>query len=781
MIRPKSDIGIDIIVKILPKASYPKITAQWYFDSLPTCAVGRGGVELDSEDVRTPGANTTMDHAQPIATQLNLRPEQVATTIELLDAGNTLPFIARYRKEVTSGLDEEQLRQLSALLSKLRALDKRRQTIIASIEAQGKLTPELHEQLLTADTQTALEDLYQPYKPKRRTRASIARDKGLQGLADLILGQEPTTQAVTQIVAPFLTPDVPTVEDALAGARDIVAETISDHPEVRRITREKAHQWGVLRCQKMEKAEDPRGTYQLYYDFEYRVNRLRPYQVLAVNRGEADKVLRVHVEVPERDWRTAISLHFRPNRDSPLAEQLALATDDAAQRLLLPAIERDVRRLLSEQAESHAIAVFATNLRALLNQPPLAGHTVLGIDPGFRTGCKVAVVDPTGKVLDTATIYPHEPQRQWDAALHILTTLIERHAVTLVAIGNGTASRETEQLVAELIRTRNTEHATRITSLQYLIVSEAGASVYSASPLARAELPDLDVSMRGAVSIARRVQDPLAESVKIDPQSIGVGMYQHDVDQTQLTDALAGVVESVVNRVGVDLNTASPALLTHIAGIGPKLAARIVAYRDANGPFSNRRALAKVPGLGPKTLEQAAGFLRVHGGDNPLDASAIHPESYAIAEAVLKRAGLTTQTAPAGREAALAALTGNQEPQAMRALAADLGTGVPTLTDILEQLARPGRDPREDLPAPILRSDVLTMEDLHPGQRLKGTVRNVVDFGAFVDVGVKHDGLLHRSQVPTGTRLQVGDVIEVEILRVEPERGRVGLGWPKPK
>jgi uncharacterized protein len=729
-----------------------------------------------------------MDHAQQIATQLNLRPEQVTTTIELLDAGNTLPFIARYRKEVTGGLDEEQLRQLSALLSKLRALDKRRQTIIASIEAQGKLTPELHEQLLAADTQTALEDLYQPYKPKRRTRASIARDKGLQGLADLILGQEPTTQTVAQIVAPFLTPDVPTVEDALAGARDIVAETISDHPEVRRITREKAHQWGVLRCHKTDKAEDSRGTYELYYDFEYRVNRLRPYQVLAVNRGEAEKVLRVHVEVPERDWRTAISLHFRPNRDSPFVEQLALATDDAAQRLLLPAIERDVRRLLTEQAESHAIAVFATNLRALLNQPPLAGHTVLGIDPGFRTGCKAAVVDPTGKVLDTATIYPHEPQRQWDAALRTLTALIERHAVTLVAIGNGTASRETEQLVAELIRTHNTEHASRIThhvsritSLQYLIVSEAGASVYSASPLARAELPDLDVSMRGAVSIARRVQDPLAESVKIDPQSIGVGMYQHDVDQTQLTDALAGVVESVVNRVGVDVNTASPALLTHIAGIGLKLAARIVAYRDANGPFPNRGALAKVPGLGSKTLEQAAGFLRVHGGDNPLDASAIHPESYAIAEAVLKRAGLTIQTAPSRREAALAALTGNQEPQTMSALAADLGTGVPTLTDILEQLARPGRDPREDLPAPILRSDVLTMEDLHSGQRLKGTVRNVVDFGAFVDVGVKQDGLLHRSQIPTGIRLQVGDVIEVEILRVEPERGRIGLGWPKPK
>jgi len=708
-----------------------------------------------------------MNYAQQVSTQLNLRPEQVTATIELLDAGNTLPFIARYRKEMTSGLDEEQLRQLSTLLARIRALDKRRQTIVASIEAQGKLTPELHQQLLAAGTRTALEDLYQPYKPKRRTRASRARDKGLQGLADLILRQVRTTQTVAQIAAPFLTPDVLTIEDALAGARDIVAETISDHPEVRRITREKAIQWGMLRSEKTEKGEDTRGVYQLYYDFEYRVNRLRPHQVLAINRGEAEKVLRVRVEIPERDWQMAIGSTFRPDRRSSLANQLVLAAADAAQRLLLPAIERDVRRTLTEQAEAHAISVFAANLRALLNQPPLAGHTVLGIDPGFRTGCKTAVVDPTGKVLDTATIYPHEPQKRWDATLHTLAALIAQHHVTLIAIGNGTASRETEQLVAELIHT--------VGSVQYLIVSEAGASVYSASPLARAELPDLDVSMRGAVSIARRVQDPLAELVKINPQSIGVGMYQHDVDQAQLAAALAGVVESVVNSVGVDVNSASPALLAHVSGIGPKLAARIVAHRDANGPFPNRVALRSVPSLGPKTFEQAAGFLRIYGGDNPLDGSAIHPESYAIAEAVLKRAGLTPQRPPAEREAGLAEL---QAQQPLSRLAAELGTGVPTLTDILEQLARPGRDPRADLSAPILRSDVLTMDDLQPGLRLKGTVRNVVDFGAFVDVGVKHDGLLHRSKIPAGALLKVGDVIEVEILRVEPERGRIALGWP---
>jgi uncharacterized protein len=398
---------------------------------------------------------------------------------------------------------------------------------------------------------------------------------------------------------------------------------------------------------------------------------------------------------------------------------------------------------------------------------------VLGIDPGYRTGCKVAVVDPTGKLLDTATIYPHEPQKRWDAALQALAHLVARHGVTLIAIGNGTASRETETLVAEYIRARNTQHETRNT-LHYLIVSEAGASVYSASPLARAELPDLDVSMRGAVSIARRVLDPLAELVKVDPQSVGVGMYQHDVDQAQLAAASTGVVESVVNRVGVDVNTASPALLAHVAGIGPKLAARIVAYRDANGPFPSRMALRDVPGLGPKTFEQAAGFLRVHGGDEPLDSSAIHPESYAVAGAVLERAGVTMET-PADERAMM--LDVLQEQESMGKLAAELGTGVHTLTDILEQLARPGRDPRADLPAPILRSDVLTMDDLQPSMQLAGTVRNVVDFGAFVDIGVKHDGLLHRSKIPAGIRLQVGDVIEVEVLRVEPERGRIALGW----
>ena len=700
---------------------------------------------------------------------MQVRREQVAATIELLDAGNTLPFIARYRKEVTGGLDEEQIRQLIALLASLRAVDERRETILHSLEEQGKLTPEIQQQLLAAETLTALEDLYQPYKPKRRTRASIAREKGLQGLADLLLQQVPTRQTPDQLAKPFLTEDVPTTEDALAGARDIIAETISDHPEVRRLTREKALRWGLVKCEKIEKAEDPRQVYETYYAFEGRVDRIRPHQALAINRGEAEKVLQVKVDVAERDWQMAVASVFRPDPRSPLGEQLTLAMADAAERLLLPAIERDVRRTLTEMAESQAIRVFSTNLRGLLTQPPLAGQTVLGIDPGFRTGCKVAIVDPTGKVLGTGTIYPHEPQKQWGGALKTLAGLSEKFHVTLIAIGNGTASRETEQLVADFLRSHTTG------TIQYLMVNEAGASVYSASPLARAELPDLDVSMRGAVSIARRVQDPLAELVKIEPQSIGVGLYQHDVNQTELREALSGVVESVVNQVGVEVNTASPALLTYVAGIGPKLAERIVAYRNEHGPFSNRTRLRKVSGLGPKAFEQAAGFLRIRQGDNPLDASAIHPESYPVAEAVLTRAKLDRRTPLAERKPALDQLLAQQP---LSTLAAELGTGVPTLTDIFEQLIRPGRDPREDLPPPVLRSDVLSMNDLKPGLRLKGTVRNVVDFGVFVDIGVKQDGLLHRTQLPQGTVLNVGDVIEVEIQRVEAERGRISLAWP---
>jgi len=708
-----------------------------------------------------------MKYSEKLASLFSLKPHQVQATIDLLDEGNTIPFIARYRKERTESLDEEQLRQIQSGLERLRSTDERRETILKSIEEQGKLTPELKLKIDSAETLTQLEDLYLPYKPKRRTRAMIARQRGLEGLAEWILKQLPTRTTLEEIAKPFLNDDVPTVEDAWQGARDIVAEMISDDPDIRSVTREKAMQWGTLKSEKIADAQDEKRVYESYYAFELRVDRLRPHQVLAINRGESEKVLRVGVQVQQRDWENAVFSRFLPNPKSPLADQMREAIQDAADRLLLPAIERDVRRALTEEAEAHAIQVFATNLKGLLNQPPLVGYTVLAIDPGFRTGSKVAVMDPTGKVLDTITIYPHAPQNKKEESLNILNKLIQKHAVSLISIGNGTASRETEQLVAELTRNLNT--------VRYLITNEAGASVYSASPLARAEMPDLNVSMRGAVSIGRRVQDPLAELVKIDPKSIGVGLYQHDVDQTQLSNTLGGVVEDVVNRVGVDVNTASPALLTHISGIGPKLAERIVAFRDEKGIFENRDQLKKVSGLGPKAYEQSVGFLRIRAGKEPLDSSAIHPESYEVARKVMTKAGITLRNAINERKIALEKLR-RLEPIAV--LAQELGVGQPTLEDIFEQLIRPGRDPREDLPIPILRSDVLSMDDLQVGMRMKGTVRNVVDFGAFIDIGVKQDGLMHRSQIPRGETLEVGNVIMVMIQNVEKDRGRISLAWP---
>jgi uncharacterized protein len=708
-----------------------------------------------------------MTHADQIASQLNVKPSQVTAVINLIDEGNTVPFIARYRKEMTGSLDDEQIRIIADELVRLRALDERRVSILASIEEQGKLTDELRASINAAITITALEDLYAPYKKKRRTRAMVAREQGLDALAEYILAQS-SSGSPEELAKQFINEQVTTGEEALQGARDIVAETISDNANVRAATREKALKFGKVRVEKIKDAVDEKAVYESYYAFENRVDRLMPHQILAITRGEKEGILRVHVDVPERDWLDAIQAEFEEDIISPFAEQLELAIQDSAERLLLPAIERDVRREKGEAADNHAIQVFATNLRALLAQAPLANHVVLGIDPGFRTGCKVAVVDATGKLLDTGTIYPHEPKNDWKGSINTLQDMINRHHVTLITIGNGTASRETEKLASEL--TRNAKQT------KYLIVNEAGASVYSASALARAEFPDLDVTIRGAVSIARRAQDPLAELVKIDPKSIGVGMYQHDVDQTALTHALDGVVESVVNRVGVDVNTASPALLTHIAGIGPKLANNIVTHRDTNGPFKSRTALRKVTGLGPKAFEQAAGFMRIRNGSNPLDESAIHPESYTIAESILALAGLSAGSPLSDRISALESLTSKTS---VEDLAKQLNCGVPTLKDILEQLVRPGRDPRADTPAPILRSDVLKAEDLLTGMQLKGTVRNVVDFGAFVDIGVKGDGLLHRTQIPNGTVLKVGDIIDVEIQKIEPERGRISLGWVK--
>jgi uncharacterized protein len=623
----------------------------------------------------------------------------------------------------------------------------------------------LSRQILAAETTTALEDLYQPYKPKRRTRAGMAREKGLQPLADQILSQPRSPNSAAEIAAPFVNDVVPSAAEALQGAQDIVAETISDHAGIRQMIRKKALNWGTLSCKKVKKAVDDKQVYELYYAYEGRINRLKPHQILAINRGDAAKILRVSIDIDERNWLLSIRTVFRPDRGSPLAEQMQNGINDSAQRLLLPAIKRDIRSGLTEKAETHAITVFARNLRGLLSQPPLSGQTVLAIDPAYRTGCKIAVIDPTGKLLETTTIYPHQPQRRWEDSLKTLSLLVRRHKVTLIAIGNGTASRETEKLAAELTR--------KLESVHYLIVNEAGASVYSASKLARAEMPDLDVSLRGAVSIGRRALDPLAELVKIDPKSIGIGLYQHDVNQKQLSESLQGVVESVVNQVGVDVNTASPALLTYVSGIGPKLSERVVAYRDKNGRFPDRQSLIKVNGLGSKAFEQSAGFLRILNGDNPLDAGAIHPESYDTAAAVLQQVSLTTDASLSERETALVQLSPTAE------LAAELGTGLPTLKDIFEQLIRPGRDPRADLPAPILRNDVLTMADLQPGMTLNGTVRNMVDFGAFIDIGVKQDGLLHRSQIPRGHRPTVGDVLEVSILKVDTKRGRISLGWPE--
>ena len=708
-----------------------------------------------------------MTHADQIASQLNVKPSQVTAVINLLDEDNTVPFIARYRKEMTGSLDDEQIRIIADELVRLRTLDERRTAILASIEEQGQLTDELRENINAAVTMTALEDLYAPYKKKRRTRAMLAREKGLEPLAELILTQS-AEGSPEELAKKFINDQVTDVAEALQGARDIVAETISDNANVRSVVREKALKFSKIRVEKIKDAVDEKTVYESYYEFETRVDNLRPHQTLAITRGEKEGVLRVHVVILERDWLDAVQAEFEQDIISPFAEQLELAMRDSAERLLLPAIERDVRREKGEHADNHAIQVFANNLRALLSQPPLAQHVIMGIDPGFRTGCKVAVVDATGKLVDTGTIYPHEPKNDWKGAINTLQDMINRHHVTLITIGNGTASRETEKLAAELTR--------QAPQTKYLIVNEAGASVYSASALARQEFPDLDVTIRGAVSIARRAQDPLAELVKIDPKSIGVGLYQHDVDQNALAHALDGVVESVVNKVGVDVNTASPALLTHVAGIGPKLATNIVAHRDANGPFKTRAALRKVTGLGPKAFEQAAGFMRIQNGSDPLDASAIHPESYDVAKALLARAGLSVASSLNERVSALEALTAKTSHEV---LAKELNCGVPTLKDILEQLVRPGRDPRTDTPLPLLRSDVLKAEDLVTGMQLKGTVRNVVDFGAFIDIGIKQDGLLHRTQIPAGTVLKVGDILDVEILKIENERGRIGLGWVK--
>ncbi len=713
--------------------------------------------------------------AGQIAAELKLRPDQAAGAIALLDAANTIPFIARYRKEATGGLDEVQLRQVQARLAYLRNLRERQQAVLGSIAGQGSLTTELAAAIEAAVTLQEVEDLYLPYRPRRRTRAMIAREHGLEPLAEQLLAQAVDSLALLELARAFVQDEVHTAEDALAGARDIIAEQVSDDATARAIARHHAEQEGTLLVKLARVGADPQNRYQIYHDFQVPLSKVAPHQLLAISRGEKEDALRVSLDTPGDLIIGQIEDRFIHNPAAPAAPQLRAAVEDSYHRLIAPAIERELRSSLAGHADDHAIGVFATNLRALLLQPPLRNTVTMGIDPGYRTGCKVAVVDGMGKYLASFTIYPHDPQKAWDQSKDQLAGAVQRWSVQAIAIGNGTASRETEQLVAELIGDLPGKHG-RGPGLAYALVNEAGASVYSASSLARQELPELDVSLRGAVSIARRLQDPLAELVKIDPQSIGVGLYQHDVDQKKLAEALDAVVEDAVNAVGVDANTASPALLRHVAGIGPKLAAAIVAHRDTHGPFQSRNDLLAVKGLGPKAFQQAAGFLRVPESKNPLDRTTVHPESYPVVQALLELAGLNLRMANfSGRLAQF------RSAEDLAELATLLDVGLPTLQDILEALVRPGRDPRDDLPAPILRHDVLSMDDLREGMVLQGTVRNVVDFGAFVDIGVKQDGLVHVSEMAEKfvrnphDVVQVGDIVEVKVLKVDRDRNRISL------
>jgi uncharacterized protein len=714
---------------------------------------------------------TSQTIARIIANELNITLRQVEATANLLDDENTVPFIARYRKEVTGSLDEEQLRIIAYRLVYLRQLTERKQAVLRSIEEQGKLTPELQAAIEAATTLQQVEDLYRPYKPKRRTRATIARERGLEPLAELILAQPTDVQDRSTLAQPYLSAQVPTPDEAFAGARDVIAEIVTDDAQVREQARNLARREAYVGVALADADKDKRGVYRHYYEFVDQARGLKPHQILAINRGEKEGILKVSLDAPEQETLAVITEKYRPDRSSPLADDLWSAIEDGYSRLLAPAVERDIRRELGEAADGHAIGVFATNLKALLLQPPLRELTVIGIDPGYRTGCKVALVDPTGKYLAGTTIYPHEPQRRWEQAQATLRAMIERAGVDVIAIGNGTASRETEQLVADLISSLGRKAKTR-----YVMVNEAGASVYSASKMARQELPDLDVSMRGAVSIARRLQDPLAELVKIDPKSIGVGLYQHDVNQKALGEALDTVVESAVNAVGVDLNTASPALLGYVSGIGPKTATALVKQRDEQGPFSGVNDLLTVSGIGPKSFEQAAGFIRIRAGQEPLDNTPIHPESYPVVRALFDL--IDVRGDEPDLTAQVAAL---RQRHSLAELAQLLEVGEPTLADILEALLRPGRDPRDDLPKPVLRSDVLKMEDLQSGMRLQGTVRNVVDFGAFVDIGVKQDGLVHISQMADRyvqnphNVVSVGDVVDVTVLEVDLDRGRIAL------
>ena len=709
-----------------------------------------------------------MDITKQIASELQVRPAQVDAAVKLLDEGNTVPFISRYRKEATGGLNDEQLRTLSERLTYLRNLEDKKATCLASIEEQGLLTEELKKAILEATTQVAVDDLYRPYRPKRRTRATIAKEKGLEPLANIIILQM-TDKSLEEEAKAFINPekDVNTSEDAIAGACDIIAESISDDADYRTWIREKTFKNGRI----ISKAKDAEAesVYENYYDYDEAIAKLPGHRILALNRGEKEKILKVSVEAPVEDILNYLQRKII-SRDNVNTNQALIDTiEDAYTRLIAPSIENEIRNNLTETAEDGAINVFGKNLTQLLMQPPIAGRNVLGWDPAFRTGCKIAVVDATGKVLDTTVVYPTAPQNKVEETKKVIKALIKKYNVSLISLGNGTASRESEQIIVEMLK----EIPEKV---EYIIVNEAGASVYSASKLATEEFPNFDVGQRSATSMARRLQDPLAELVKIDPKSVGVGQYQHDMNQKKLDETLAGVVETCVNAVGVDLNTASASLLEYVSGINKTLAKNIVEYREANGRFESRAELKKVPKLGPKAFEQCAGFMRITGGKNPLDATAVHPESYDAAKALLEKLGFDTKDIAAGTLKDI-----HKSIQNIKALATELGIGEMTLEDIIKELEKPGRDPREDMPRPILKSDVLEMKDLKPGMQLKGTVRNVIDFGAFIDIGVHQDGLVHISQMTDRyikhplEVVSVGDIVDVEVISVDEKKGRIAL------
>lgn len=712
-----------------------------------------------------------MDINQKITEELGVKRWQVDAAVKLINEGNTIPFIARYRKEATGTLDDEQLRRLHERLTYLRNLEEKKEQVLSSIEEQGKLTEELRQQILAAETLVVVEDLYRPYRPKRRTRATIAKEKGLEPLAAVISLQK-TERPVEDLAKEFINPEkeVHTVEEVIAGAKDIIAENISDEADyriwIRKITMQKGR---VISAAKNEKAES---VYEMYYDFEEPVGRLAGHRILALNRGEKEKFLTVKIEAPEEDiirYLQKKTIHGENPYTTPILKDV---TEDSYKRLIAPAIEREIRSELTERAEDGAIEVFKKNLEQLLMQPPIVGQTVLGWDPAFRTGCKLAVVDPTGKVIGTTVIYPTAPTtpQKIQASKDLLKKIIKKYNITLISVGNGTASRESEMFIVELLK----EIPQKV---QYVIVNEAGASVYSASKLASEEFPKFDVGQRSATSIARRLQDTLAELVKIDPKSIGVGQYQHDMNQKKLSEALSGVVEDCVNKVGVDLNTASAPLLAYISGISAAIAKNIVAYREENGKFTSRRQLLKVAKLGPKAYEQCAGFMRIQGGDNPLDGTSVHPESYEAAERLLKKQGYKPEDIDGGKLTGLSLTIKNY-----KSLAEELEIGEITLMDIVKELEKPARDPRDEMPKPILRTDVLEMKDLTEGMILKGTVRNVIDFGVFVDIGVHQDGLVHISEITDKKFIKhplevvsVGDIVDVKVLSVDLKKKRIQL------